>query len=256
MIDTSPPRDFVRARNGDRLPVRIWTPPRARRVVVALHGMVTHAGWFARLAGWLVDKGVALVAPDRRGNGHARELGGAGDIALLIDDVAQVVRHARELADDITLLAWCGSANFAVPAALGLPVQRLVLASPGLVPRDDMAARFRAGEPVAGYLPIHFDPATDFTDDPEVQAMIRGDALYLRRISVEVRAAWRELNPRARAAIASLAIPARGVLTRVDRMIDIPRTVALLDHLPIDWADGGHGFLVEPAGARGVAELL
>lgn len=256
MIDTSPPQDFVPAGDGARVPVRIWTPPRARRVVVALHGMVTHAGWFAPLGALLVERGVALVAPDRRGNGHARGLGGAGDLAQLLDDVARVVRYARGLAEDITLLSWCGSANFAVPAALGLPIARLVLASPGLVPRDDMAARFRAAEPVAGYLPIHFDPAADFTDDPAVRAMIRADPLYLRRIPVEVRAAWRALNPRARAALASLAIPVRGVLARTDRMIDIPRTVALLDGVPIDWADGGHGFVVEPAGARRVAELL
>jgi alpha-beta hydrolase superfamily lysophospholipase len=257
MIAGTPPATSVRARNGDRLPVRTWLPPgRARRVVVALHGMVTHAGWFAPLGARLAPCGIALVAPDRRGNGYARGLGGAGDIELLIDDVAAVGELARELADDVTLLAWCGSANFAVPAATTMPVARLVLASPGLVPRDEMAARFRTCAPVDGYLPIHFDPATDFTDDPAVQAMIRADELYLRQISVDVRAAWRELNPRARAALAALPVPAQCVLARVDRMIDLPRTLALLGDIPVHWADGGHGFVVEPAGARTVAEVL
>jgi len=252
MIASAPPTTYV-----DSLPVRMWLPVgAASRAVVALHGMVTHAGWFAQLGELLAARGVALVAPDRRGNGLARGLAGAGDIDLLIADVAAVVRTARELAGDVTLLSWCGSANFAVLAAQTAAIDRFVLASPGLVPLEHMAARFRAREPVDGYLAIHFDPATDFTDDPAVQTMIRADELYLRRVSVAVRDAWRLLNPRARAALATLPVPVHCVLTRIDRMIDIPRTVELLGDIPVSWAEGGHGFVVEPAGARFTAELL
>jgi hypothetical protein len=89
-----------------------------------------------------------------------------------------------------------------------------------------------------------------------VQAVIRADELYLRWIPVEVRDAWRRLNPLAREALRALPVPARCVLTRVDRMIDIAATVELLAGIPIAWAGGGHGFLVEPAGARFVADLL
>lgn len=218
--------------------------------------MVTHAGWFAQLGDLLVEREIALVAPDRRGNGLARALGPAGDAELLISDACAVVEAARDLCDDVTLLAWCGSANFAVPAAARAPIRRLVLASPGLVPRAELAARFRGGQPVGELLPIHFDPAGDFTDDAEVQAMIRADELYLRWIPVAVRDAWRQLNPIAREALRALRVPTRCVLTRVDRMIDIPGTVELLADIPISWAGGGHGFVVEPAGARLMADLL
>lgn len=218
--------------------------------------MVTHAGWFAQLGDLLGEQAIALVAPDRRGNGIARALGPVGNAELLIADACAVVQAARDLCDDVTLLSWCGSANFAVPAAARAPIRRFVLASPGLVPRAEMSARFRAGQPVGALLPIHFDPAGDFTDDAEVQAMIRADELYLRWIPVEVRDAWRQLNPIARAALRALPIPTRCVLTAVDRMIDIPGTVELLADIPISWTGGGHGFLVEPAGARFVADLL
>ena len=60
----------------------------------------------------------------------------------------------------------------------------------------------------------------------------------------------------ARATLRALPIPTRCVLTRVDRMIDIPGTAELLAEIPVAWTDGGHGFLVEPAGARFVAGLL
>ena len=124
-IANGPASCHVRASNGDMLPVRTWLPAgRPRRVVVALHGMVTHAGWFATLGELLAARNVALVAPDRRGNGLARALRGVGDPDLLIADVDAVVCHARGLADDVTLLSWCGSANFAVPAAARVPVQR------------------------------------------------------------------------------------------------------------------------------------
>jgi alpha-beta hydrolase superfamily lysophospholipase len=256
-IACTPASAHVRSARGELLPLRTWLPPGPpRRAVVALHGMVTHAGWFAQLGDLLAARDIALLAPDRRGNGLARALGGAGDAELLISDVAPVVQAARDLCDDVTLLSWCGSANFAVPAAARAPIRRFVLASPGLVPREAMAARFRAAVPIGGLLPIHFDPAADFTDDAEVQAAIRADELYLRWIPAEVRDAWRHLNPIARAALRALTIPTHGVLTRVDRMIDIPRTVELLAGLPIAWAGGGHGFLVEPAGARFVADLL
>jgi hypothetical protein len=39
-------------------------------------------------------------------------------------------------------------------------------------------------------------------------------------------------------------------------MIDIPRTVELMADIPVEWTEGGHGFVVEPTGARFVANLL
>jgi pimeloyl-ACP methyl ester carboxylesterase len=207
----------------------------------------------------LVECGIALVAPDRRGNGLAAALSEVGNVERLISDVGDVVAYARELCDDVTLFSWCGSANFAVPAAARVPVQRFVLASPGLVPLEEMATRFRTSEPVDGFLPLHFDPASDFTDDVETQRAIRADGLSLRKIPLALRQAWRTLNPLAREGLAHLPVPTRCVLTRVDRMIDIARTVELVEgraKIPVHWAEGGHGFVIEPAGARTVAALL
>jgi len=256
-IVTTPASSHVRSPNGDLLPVRVWMPQsKPRRVVVALHGMVTHAGWFAQLGELLADQGVALVAPDRRGNGEAKNLGDVGNTELLIADVDAVVKTAHETCDDVTLFSWCGSANFAVPAATRVAVRRFVLASPGLVPLAEKSARFRASEPVDGFLPIHFDPANDFTDDPDVREMIRRDPLYLRRIPLALRGAWKELNPIARQALRELPVPAHCVLTRIDRMIDIAGTVDLMGDIPVSWTEGGHGFLVEPAGVRFMADLL
>ncbi len=256
-IANTPADDHIRAVNGDFLPIRTWLPQaKPRRVVVALHGMVTHSGWFSQLGNLLVECGVALIAPDRRGNGQAKHLGQISDTDLLMADVDVAVQHARQLSDDVTLFSWCGSANFAVPAAAQVAADRFVMASPGLVPLAEMSARFRCTQAIDGFLPIHFDPAGDFTDDAETKDIICADKLYLRRIPEELRGAWKKLNPIAREALHNLPIPAHCVLTRVDRMIDIPKTLDLMGDIPIHWASGGHGFVVEPAGANSVAELL
>lgn len=260
-IANDPVGVYARSVRGELLPLRVWRgAARPRRVVVALHGMVTHAGWFAQLGELLVGRGLALIAPDRRGNGLARTVGDPGDIDLLVSDVAAVITRAHELCDDVTLLSWCGSANYAVPAVAHLPVQRLVLASPGLVPLEAMAARFREARPLAGFLPLHFDPLRDFTDDAEVQRAIRADKLTLRSIPLPLREAWRTLNPLARQALRTLHLPVRCVLARRDRMIDVPRTQALLaeraEPIAVDWCDGGHGFVAEPEGARLLAQVL
>jgi len=256
-ILTTPASTHVRATTGEQLPVRTWLPvTKPRRVVVALHGMVTHAGWFATLGDALVERGIALVAPDRRGNGLARGLRDVGNIDLLLADVDVVVAYARELADDVALLSWCGSANFAVPAATRVAVDRFVMASPGLVPLAEMSARFRAAQASNGSLPIHFDPAREFTDDEATRTMIRGDELYLRRIPEPLRDAWKQLNPLARQALRDLRVPTHCVLTRIDRMIDIAGTVELMGDIPVLWTEGGHGFVVETTGSEFVAAVL
>ena len=97
---------------------------------------------------------------------------------------------------------------------------------------------------------------TPFERSQPRSAVVRRTLVAVRRIPVAVRDAWRRLNPMARGALRELRVPTRCLLTRVDRMIDIRETVELLGDIPIDWTEGGHGFLVEPAGSRFVASVL
>jgi alpha-beta hydrolase superfamily lysophospholipase len=257
-ILSTPATAHVRSSRGDELPIRIWTPPSgvARRVVVALHGLVTHSGWFNPIGELLAARGIATVATDRRGSGLARGLGHLDDPAQLVADVDAVVTSARALSDDVTLFSWCGSANFAVQAAAQVPIDRFVMAAPGLIGHAELGARFRAIQPVDGLLPTHFDPGRDFTADPAVAAAIDADPLWLRGIPVAVRSTWGQLNPVAREALGGLRVETRCVLTRTDRIVDVPRTLELLGAIPIEWATGGHGFVVEPDGARFMAAVL
>jgi alpha-beta hydrolase superfamily lysophospholipase len=86
---------FVTASDGVRLHYLRWfggrSPPRA--VVIFLHGIASHGGWFGETAAELNDRGVAVYAPDRRGSG--RSGGPRGHLARYgraLDDVDEVVR--------------------------------------------------------------------------------------------------------------------------------------------------------------------
>jgi alpha-beta hydrolase superfamily lysophospholipase len=85
----------VRADDGVELHVSRWSGTRPWAVVIFLHGIASHAGWFGETATDLREQGVAVYAPDRRGSG--RSGGRRGHLeryARALDDVAQVVRLA------------------------------------------------------------------------------------------------------------------------------------------------------------------
>src|SRR6266566_5022028 len=64
---------LIQASDGVELHYLRWSsgpaPPRA--VVVFLHGIASHGGWFGETAGDLLERGVAVYAPDRRGSGQS-----------------------------------------------------------------------------------------------------------------------------------------------------------------------------------------
>ena len=86
---------FLTADDGVRLHYLYWptgpSPPWA--VLIFLHGIASHAGWFAETATDLNHHGVAVYGPDRRGSG--RSGGPRGHLARYeraLDDVDHVVQ--------------------------------------------------------------------------------------------------------------------------------------------------------------------
>jgi len=86
---------FLTADDGVRLHYLCWSsgrsPPWA--VVIFLHGIASHAGWFGETAADLNHQGIAVYGPDRRGSG--RSGGPRGHLTRYqraLDDVEQVVR--------------------------------------------------------------------------------------------------------------------------------------------------------------------
>ncbi|HYN17981.1 MAG TPA: alpha/beta fold hydrolase, partial [Actinomycetes bacterium] len=64
---------FLTASDGVELHYQRWSSERSPpwAVVVFLHGIASHGGWFAETAADLSEQGVAVYAPDRRGSGRS-----------------------------------------------------------------------------------------------------------------------------------------------------------------------------------------
>jgi alpha-beta hydrolase superfamily lysophospholipase len=149
---------LIRASDGVELHSLRWSsgrsPPWA--VVVFLHGIASHAGWFAETTTDLDEQGVTVYAPDRRGSG--RSGGPRGHLARYeraLDDVDEVVRlvgseHPRT---PLFLAASSWAAKLAVVYAADrpAPLSGLLLLGPGLLPRVNLSPARRV-RVIAGHL--------------------------------------------------------------------------------------------------------
>jgi len=73
-----------RADDGAEISVRAFPAPRRpRALLLVAHGMTEHALRYARLAGFLAERGVATRAPDHRG--HGLSAGGAAGLGFMAE---------------------------------------------------------------------------------------------------------------------------------------------------------------------------
>jgi alpha-beta hydrolase superfamily lysophospholipase len=133
---------LVQASDGVELHCLRWcsgrSPPWA--VVVFLHGIASHGGWFAETATDLDKQGVAVYAPDRRGSGRSGGRRGHLDrYEQALDDVDEVVRLvAAEHPGTPVFLAgssWAAKLAVVYAAREPAPLSGLLLLGPGLLPR-------------------------------------------------------------------------------------------------------------------------
>jgi alpha-beta hydrolase superfamily lysophospholipase len=127
------------ARDGSALGYIAYTTPAASTALVYLHGIESHAGWFAQAATLLQSRGYDVFSLDRRGSGVNRENRGyvSGHIdhyQTLFDDIHDFIAPLRERYRYVFLtgLSWGG--KLATAYALEYPddVDGLVLITPGI----------------------------------------------------------------------------------------------------------------------------
>ena len=164
-------RRFLMAGDGVRLHCLHWrsrqSPPSA--VLVFLHGIASHAGWFGETAADLGNRGVAVYGPDRRGSG--RSSGPRGHLTRYeraLDDLEQVVRlvSSEHPATPVFLAASSWAAKLAVVYVAQRPASLagLLLLGPGLTAEVKLSP-VRQAQVVVGhlvrpmaYLPIPLTP--------------------------------------------------------------------------------------------------
>jgi len=159
------------------------------RVILYLHGIQSHGGWFEWSASRLAAAGHVVLLPDRRGSGQNVDRGhtpSARRWLLDLDELADWAQSAfpdRPL--DVVGVSWGG--KLATVWSLRNPnrLQRLLLIAPGIFPAVDvgLATRVAIGvslllHPRRQFLIPLNDPAL-FTDTPAGREFIARDPLRL-----------------------------------------------------------------------------
>lgn len=170
-------------------------PPRG--LIVAVHGIQSHSGWYLHSSAALAAAGYSVYFADRRGSGMNTTSRGHSDHGLrLINDVRQLIQLARdEYADSqipVTLMgiSWGGKIAAATAAVSPKDVDRLVLLYPGLVPRLKPSLFQRIRLRLARHFDVRHRPVTvplkdpgQFTDSRQWKQFIRQDRLALHEVT-------------------------------------------------------------------------
>lgn len=230
-----------KASDGYRLHYRHWTPagtPRA--VLVALHGIQSHSGWYEYSTRRLCQAGYEVLFLDRRGSGmNEPDRGHVVHYERWLHDVAQVLadirgresQTARKVPTVLMAVSWGGKVAAAVAARRPDLVDALALLYPGICPRlkarVDQKLRLRLGEAlgvVRKTVPIPLSDPALFTAEPRWQEYIRNDPLALHDVTVGFLLANRDLDRWNASNPQSITLPTLLMLAGRDRIIDNPAT--------------------------------
>jgi alpha-beta hydrolase superfamily lysophospholipase len=265
---------FIRASDGLELHYLRWISSKAEpwAVLVFLHGIASHAGWFGETAIDLAEKGLTVYAPDRRGSGLSG--GRRGHLPRYtrafddIDEVMRVVASDQE-GRPLFLAASSWSAKLALVYATlrPVPLAGLMLLGPGLFPRVNLSPMRRVGVVFGNFVAptaqfrIPLTPEL-YTSNPRYVGFIRTDRLRL--LTATARFFWEtaRLDRSRRRASAHLRLPLLVLQGEDDVMVDVPKTRAWFSRLPLKdktylaYPGAGHTLDFEPDRAQYVADML
>jgi muconate cycloisomerase len=238
-----------------------WVHPSPVATLVVLHGLQSHAQWFAEAADGLLERGLSVYALERCGS--ASSPGRSGDIDRYrswFEEAGRLVDFARAQQPEVPvhLLGHCFGANVALGAALERPddVASLIMLTPGLHITPDYSPVEKVRIAAAGLLSPQRRfrvPQEDrlFTRDPDVLAWIEADSLGSKTLSARCLLQTGRMVSSLRRRLGDLAVPLLVIEATQDRIADNDANTALLDRrLGGGWErisfDAEHFLLAEP----------
>jgi alpha-beta hydrolase superfamily lysophospholipase len=263
---------FLTAGDGVRLHCLRWrseSPPSA--VVLFLHGIASHAGWFAETATDLSRHGVEVYGLDRRGSGRSQGPRGHLDrYEQALDDVDRLVRlvaaeHPR-VPVFLAASSWAAKLGVVYAAERGAPLSGMLLLGPGLFPRVKVSP-WQLMMVVGGHLvrptvrlPIPLTPEM-YTANPPYRDFIRADPLRLLEATTQFLWQTARLDRRRGRDTARLALPVLLLQGEDDQMMDVPATRRWFDglggrHTYRAYPGAGHTLDFEPDRARYLGDML
>ena len=207
-----------------------------RGVVLYLHGIQSHCGWYEASARRLQQAGFAVLQPDRRGSGRNQAARGhAESQEQLIKDGQACAARLLEIAGvgrfHLLGVSWGGKLACAMAAAGADALQSLSLVCPGLFPIVNVsnAEKFKIGLSMLGNPERHFDiPLNDpglFTSQPRWQDFLKNDALTLQQVTASFFLATRRMDAVLRDLPKCKPLPLHLMVAGDDEIVDTDKTV-------------------------------
>lgn len=218
--------------DGASLAYVSYTQPGAATALVYLHGIESHAGWFALAADALRDQGFDVYCLDRRGSGLNRENRGflsgyVDNYGTLLADIRAFIAPLRERYEQVFLVGLSWGGKLALSYGLTHPedIDGLVLITPGLRAHVDVSflnkLKIALLSPLnpSARVPVPIQPEM-FTTTPVYLNYIRQDPLRLT--SATVRFFWQShrLDRSIDRNIASNRLPVQLFLAGKDTIVD------------------------------------
>jgi alpha-beta hydrolase superfamily lysophospholipase len=258
------------ADDGVALSYLYASPAQPRAVVLYLHGIASHAAWFAETAADLHRRGFAVYAPDRRGSG--RSAGTRGHLRSheqASEDIAIFERliGARHPDTPAVLAASSWAAKLAIPhvARRSHPYDGLMLLGPGLFPRMGLRP-LRTVQVLAGHrltprsrIPIPLAPS-DYTSNADYVELISSDPCRLLTATASFFWQTHRLDRALGAASRRLRLPVLILQGDRDVMMHIDKTRDWASQLRTEttyrsYLSAGHTLDFEPDRSEYVADM-
>ena len=246
----------VESEDGVVLHERWWPVREPRAVLVFVHGIASHGGWFAGTAEHLVDAGVAVLAPDRRGSGLSDgPRGHLPSFERALADLDAAVQRARRDHSGLPVVlgasSWAAKLAIVYAAASRGVLAGLALLGPGLFPTVRLPAARRAQVVVTHRLaarapiPIPLTPE-HYTANPAYLEFVRADPLRLHTATSRFFWETARLDRRRAVDSARLRLPLLVLQGESDAMMSTCRTrdwfagLELSDKLYRSYPGAGH----------------
>ncbi|MGZ5440796.1 MAG: alpha/beta fold hydrolase [Thermoanaerobaculia bacterium] len=244
--------------DGYRLQYRSWQTGQSDTLVVTLHGILTHSGWFGEVGDDLLARGIHTIGHDRRGSGLNDEA--RGDVSgpeQLVGDLAALIATQRARYSRIVLLGWCLGSCIALHHLLQNEDggEGLILMSPDIFECHlDEKVRATFSDPkwdtrVMPRLRVPINVEI-YTTSHYLETFIKRDALKLKEFTPRFLRASMRLKEDLETHFAAFTKPSLLLLAGRDQIIDNEKTRALYAHIgsaspEIVELDSDHGLMFD-----------
>lgn len=258
--------DTFEVSDGYRCHYRRYTPDRKpRAVMLFIHGIQSHGGWYTGTCEALRDSGFEVFFLDRRGAGlNSEKRGDAPSFRRLLDDIAEFLRPGPVALVDpaiprfLAAISWGGKLGVGIPYRHPGLIDGLALITPGIFRK--VTPPFRTRVSVVGarirkpskLFPIPLNEPELFTGVPEWQRFIAEDPLALHEATARFMVASTALDIYMRRAWKWVRVPTLLMLAGQDRIISNEQTRQYVEKFPtedrqiIEYPEAHHTLEFEP----------